>query len=157
MPAARAQVVSSGYRDAQSSLPATAQPIEESSNGYLQRFLFIAWLIVMAISIEAYRHSGMAAAETFTGDIQALSWRAQFNLDFLAHLTLFGVWVAWRHRFEPAGLALGLACVLGGGAFSLANLLCASITAKGMSTPCSWGRNATKPRHYPRIKKPLFQ
>ncbi|HGJ8973811.1 TPA: hypothetical protein ACJX8E_004243 [Pseudomonas aeruginosa] len=94
-------------------------------------FLFIAWLIVMAISIEAYRQSGMAAAETFTGGIQALSWRAQFNLDFLAHLALFGLWLAWRHRFKPAGLALGLACVLGGGAFSLAYLLCASITAKG--------------------------
>ncbi|MCE4071501.1 MULTISPECIES: hypothetical protein [Pseudomonas] len=64
-------------------------------------------------------------------DIQALSWRAPFNLGFLAHLLRFGLWVAWRHRFKPAGLALGLACVPGGGAVSRAHLLCASLTTNG--------------------------
>ncbi|MFV3411210.1 hypothetical protein ACNFH8_02930 [Pseudomonas sp. NY15436] len=97
----------------------------------LRGFLLTAWLIVMAIGIEAYHRNGMAAGETFMSDIQALSWRAQFNLDFLAHLLLFGLWIAWRHHFKPAGLALGLACVLGGGAVSLAYLLCASLTIKG--------------------------
>ncbi|WP_164157777.1 hypothetical protein [Sandarakinorhabdus rubra] len=44
-------------------------------------------------------------------------WQGQFNLDFAFMLTLSGLWVAWRHGFTPAGLALGLVAFLGGALF----------------------------------------
>jgi hypothetical protein len=53
----------------------------------------------------------------FFGAIAGGGWQGQFNLDFLFMLTLSGLWVAWRHRFTPVGLALGLLAFLGGAMF----------------------------------------
>ena len=50
----------------------------------------------------------------FFGDMAAMTWPGQFNLDFFGFLLLSGLWLAWRHHFSPAGLALGVAGVLGG-------------------------------------------
>ena len=43
----------------------------------------------------------------FFGDIAAMTWPGQFNLDFTCLLMFTGLWLAWRHHFSPAGLALG--------------------------------------------------
>lgn len=53
----------------------------------------------------------------FFSAIFAGGWQGQFNLDFAFMLTLSGLWVAWRHRFTPAGLVLGLLAFLGGAMF----------------------------------------
>jgi hypothetical protein len=53
----------------------------------------------------------------FFGAIAGGGWQGQFNLDFAFMLTLSGLWVAWRHRFTPAGLGLGLLAFLGGAMF----------------------------------------
>jgi len=53
----------------------------------------------------------------FFGAIVGGGWQGQFNLDFLVLLTLSGLYVSWRHRFTPAGLALGLLAFLGGAMF----------------------------------------
>ncbi len=50
-------------------------------------------------------------------DLAEMAWPGQFDLDFLFMLTFSGLWVAWRHRFSPAGLGLGLAAFLGGALF----------------------------------------
>lgn len=94
-------------------------------------FLIVGWLAVAVVTVLAIGSQGMVAGELFFADIRALSWRAQFNVDFLFHLLLFGLWVAWRHRFRPAGIVLGLLCVLGGGIASFAYLLVASVQVKG--------------------------
>ena len=44
------------------------------------------------------------------------------------------LWVAWRHRFSGAGLALGLLALFGGAFFLTAYLLVASVRAKGDAT-----------------------
>ena len=43
-----------------------------------------------------------------------MGWPGQFNLDFMCMLTLSGLWVAWRHHFSGAGIALGLLAFFGG-------------------------------------------
>ncbi len=53
----------------------------------------------------------------FFGAIAGGGWQGQFNLDFLFMLTLSGLYVGWRHRFTPTGLALGLLAFLGGAMF----------------------------------------
>lgn len=61
----------------------------------------------------------------------AMTWPGQFNLDFFCFLLLSGLWLAWRHDFSPAGLALGLVALFGGMLFLSAYLLIATGTAAG--------------------------
>ncbi len=108
----------------------------------LALFSATGWLVVLAASVAAFQQEGMNAGKMFFADIAQLGWRAQFNLDFLLHLLLFATWVAWRHRCRLGGLALAAGCVLGGGLFSLAYLLCAALRAKGDTKRLLLGENA---------------
>jgi hypothetical protein len=74
---------------------------------------------------------GPGLLEVFFGDMAAMGWPGQFNLDFMSLLALSGLWVAWRHRFSGAGLALGALAFVGGGLFLTAYLLVVSIQARG--------------------------
>ena len=80
--------------------------------------------------VVAGRH-GMDLVPIFFGDIAKLTWPGQFNLDFLCMLLLSGLFVAHRHRFSPAGIALGLLATVGGSLFLSAYLLVASLRARG--------------------------
>ena len=66
---------------------------------------------------------GMGLFNVFFGDMAAMGWPGQFNLDFMFMLTLSALWVAWRHEFSIAGLGLGLLTFLGGSLF-LTTYLC---------------------------------
>ena len=50
----------------------------------------------------------------FLGDIAAMAWPGQFNVDFTCFLALSAIWVAWRHQFSASGLALGVVAFFGG-------------------------------------------
>ena len=67
----------------------------------------------------------------FCGAISGGGWQGQFNLDFAFMLTLSGLYVGWRHRFTPAGLALGLLAFLGGAMFLSVYLLVQSFRCDG--------------------------
>lgn len=70
----------------------------------------------------------------FFGAIAGGGWQGQFNLDFLFMLTLSGLWVAWRHRFTPAGLGLGLLAFLGGAMFLSVYLFWLSVRSPDVRT-----------------------
>lgn len=93
----------------------------------LFRGVLAAYLLVLATytSVTIARH-GLDLLPVFFGDMAAMTWPGQFNLDFLGFLLLSGLWVAWRHRFTPAGLLLGVVAVFGGMAFLATYLLLAS-------------------------------
>ena len=86
--------------------------------GMFKVFLAVAWLALLVMSVLAFNHDDLSAGQVFVADLQALSWRAAFSTDLMAHLALMALWVAWRHRFSPAGIVLGLLCLLGGALFS---------------------------------------
>ena len=93
-------------------------------------------LIVLFATIVAYTaivisNHGFDLFTVFFGDMSAMAWPGQFNLDFMSMLMLSGIWVAWRHHFSSAGLALGLLAVFGGALFLSAYLFFASLSAKG--------------------------
>lgn len=67
----------------------------------------------------------------FFGDIAAMTWPGQFNLDFTCLLMFSGLWLAWRHHFTPPGLVLGLLGAVGGTAVLAPYLLWASYRAGG--------------------------
>lgn len=98
--------------------------------------LFRIYLAGFAILLTAYtavtvsRH-GFGLLPVFFGDMAQMGWPGQFNFDFMGFLALSAIWVAWRHRFAPAGLALGLLAFFGGMLFLSVYLLIESYRTRG--------------------------
>lgn len=97
---------------------------------------FRTLLLIMMAVLFAYTgivglHHGWNLFPVFFGDIVAMTWPGQFNLDFTCLLLFSGLWLAWRHHFSPTGLALGLLGVVGGTAVLAPYLLWASYRADG--------------------------
>ena len=83
---------------------------------------FRTLLVVIFISILGYTaivaaNHGLGLLAVFFGDIAAMGWPGQFNVDFTGFLTLSALWLVWRHHFSPVGIALGLLGFFGGGLF----------------------------------------
>ncbi|CAG4895623.1 hypothetical protein [Paraburkholderia saeva] len=93
--------------------------------------LCIAWLAALVAGVHAYMTEGMVAGQIFSGDIQALTWRGQFDIDLLGHLIVLALWVAWRNKFRVGGIAMGVLCVLGGGVVSFAYLFVLACANRG--------------------------
>jgi hypothetical protein len=74
---------------------------------------------------------GWGLMPIFFGDMAKMDWPGQFNLDFMFMLTLSALWVAWRHAFSHAGLALALLALVGGASFLTVYLFIISLRAKG--------------------------
>lgn len=98
---------------------------------FFRGFIVVFWSGIAWLTFKAASQEGMVAGEQFISDIQALGWHAQFNIDFLAHLLLMGLWVAWRSGFSVVGIVIGVACVLGGGLVSLLYILVVSAHCRG--------------------------
>jgi hypothetical protein len=97
---------------------------------------FRTLLVVIFVTIAAYTaivasNHGLGLLPVFFGDMARMGWPGQFNLDFLCMLTLSGLWVAWRHHFTGAGIALGLLALFGGALFLSAYLLVVSLREQG--------------------------
>lgn len=105
-----------------------------------QLFLTAAFIAIAVYTGFVIAHHGWNLLPVFFGDIAALNWPGQFNLDFLGFLLLSGLWVSWRHGFSAAGLALGVVAVFGGMPFLCAYLLIASVRAQGNQQELLLGR-----------------
>ena len=81
--------------------------------------LFRLFLLACLIAITVYTgvtiaHHGMNLMPVLMGDIAAMAWPGQFNVDFTCFLALSALWVSWRHQFSTGGLALGVLAFFGG-------------------------------------------
>jgi len=86
--------------------------------------------IVGYTSVTIVRH-GWNLMPVFFGDMAAMTWPGQFNLDFFTFLLLSALWVSWRNRFSIGGLVLGVFAVLGGMLFLSIYLLVLSYRTRG--------------------------
>jgi hypothetical protein len=107
--------------------------------------LFRIFLVTIIAAVGVYTaiviaHHGMGLYPIFFGDIAAMSWPGQFNLDFLCFLIMSGVWVAWRHAFSVGGLVLGFAAFNLGAPFLAAYLLVESYRNNGDSAAILLGK-----------------
>lgn len=89
---------------------------------------FRIFLLALFISIVAYTlvtglTHGWNLVPVFIGDMAEMSWRGQFNFDFMTFLLLTGVWVAWRNGFTVRAIALGAAASVLGMTFLSAYLI----------------------------------
>lgn len=94
-------------------------------------FLVATWLGLMGYTAIVIQNHGPDLVTVFFGDIAAIAWPGQFNLDFTIMLALSAIWVAWRHRFSALGLLLALTAQFGGSAFLLLYLLVLSVQNRG--------------------------
>ncbi len=93
--------------------------------------LIVLWALIAGYTTIVISNHGMGLLSVFFGDMAAMGWPGQFNLDFMSLLTLSALWVAWRHHFSTAGLALGALALFGGGLFLTTYLFVVSIQAGG--------------------------
>jgi hypothetical protein len=98
--------------------------------------LFRTMLVVLCAILTVYTviviaNHGIGLFAVFFGDIAAMAWPGQFNLDFSMLLLLSATWVAWRHQFSPGGLALALVAAVGGALFLTLYLLVISFQTQG--------------------------
>lgn len=98
----------------------------------LFRLLLAMFFVVLcAYTIIVIKNHGWDLLAVFFGDMAAMTWAGQFNLDFMGFLGLSALWTAWRHHFSPVGLALALLAFFGGMAFLCVYLILVSIQVKG--------------------------
>ncbi len=94
-------------------------------------YLAAMWLAIFLYTAVVIAAHGANLFPVFFGDIARLGWPGQFNLDFMFLLSLSSLWVAWRHRFTPRGLALAALMAIGGTAVLCIYLLIVSVQVKG--------------------------
>jgi hypothetical protein len=102
--------------------------------------LVLLWVATAGYTGIVISSHGTGLFAVFFGDIASMGWPGQFNLDFTCLLLLSALWVAWRHHFSAAGLALGALAFFGGAFFLTAYLLVASLVARGATTELLLGR-----------------
>ena len=90
-----------------------------------------------AVTVSAH---GLNFYPDYFGDLGAMGWPGQFNLDFTFLLVLAALWIAWREHFAPIGLAIGAAVFFGGALVVCAYLLVASLSAGGNASVLLLGR-----------------
>ena len=89
---------------------------------------FKALLVVMAAGLLIYTllavsNEGVNLFATTLPSVLQFGWQGQFHLDFVTYLMLSGLWVAWRHEFSGAGIALAVGASLIGIMFLAVYLL----------------------------------
>jgi len=77
-------------------------------------FLLACLAVIVGYTSVTIAGHGWNLLPVFFGQMAAMGWPGQFNLDFFCFLLLSGLWVAWRGSFRPAAIALGLVAVFGG-------------------------------------------
>jgi len=97
----------------------------------LRLLLSLMLLVVVAYTGVVIARHGADFLPVFVGDMAAMGWAGQFNLDFLCMLLLSALWVAWRHRFSAGGLALAVLAGVGGTPFLCIYLLVESVRQRG--------------------------
>lgn len=90
-------------------------------------FLATLFISIVLYTVPVVLNHGFAFQSVFFGDIQQMGWAGQFNVDFLGFLMLSAFWTAWRNRFSPSGLLLGVLALLFGAPFLSAYLLYLSV------------------------------
>lgn len=93
----------------------------------LRTVLVIHLAVLTGYTLVVIQNHGMTLLPVFFGDMAAMAWPGQFNLDFLGFLILSALWTAWRNGFSATGLLLAVIAFFGGMAFLSIYLLILSL------------------------------
>lgn len=93
--------------------------------------LVVLFAVIVVYTVLVSAEHGLDFLPIFFGDIAAMTWNGQFNLDFMGFLALSAMWVAWRNGFAPVGLLLAVVAFFFGVPFLTAYLLVLSFRTDG--------------------------
>ena len=93
----------------------------------LRTVLVVHLAVLTGYTIVVIQNHGMNLLPVFFGDMAAMAWPGQFNLDFMGFLILSAIWTAWRNGFSALGLVLAVIAFFGGMAFLSIYLLILSL------------------------------
>jgi hypothetical protein len=86
-------------------------------------FLIAALGVITVYTAVVVANHGLNLFPAFFGDMAAMGWAGQFNLDFMFMLVPSALWTAWRNGFSAGGLGLGVVAFFGGMPFLYIYLL----------------------------------
>ena len=86
-------------------------------------FLVAALGVITVYTAVVVANHGLNLFPAFFGDMAAMGWAGQFNLDFMFMLALSALWTAWRNGFSAGGLGLAVVAFFGGMPFLCTYLL----------------------------------
>lgn len=107
-------------------------------------FLACFLLVLLVYTVIVATNHGTDLFSVFFGDMLAMNWPGQFNLDFMGFLMLSGLWVVWRNDFTPVGWVLGVFAFLGGMTFLPVYLLFLSFKTNGDMAQMFFGQQLEK-------------
>ena len=93
----------------------------------LRTVLVVHLAVLTGYTIVVIQNHGMNLLPVFFGDMAAMAWPGQFNLDFMGFLVLSALWTAWRNGFSALGLVLAVIAFFGGMAFLSVYMLILSL------------------------------
>jgi len=97
----------------------------------LRLFAFVFLIILVVYTGIVMVNHGANLIPIFFGDMAAMTWPGQFNLDFFGFLILSAMWIGWRHNYSAIGWALIPLALFGGMLFLTIYLLIQSFRMKG--------------------------
>jgi hypothetical protein len=83
----------------------------------LRTVLVLHLAVLTGYTLVVIQNHGMNLLPVFFGDMAAMAWPGQFNLDFMGFLVLSALWTAWRNGFSALGLVLAVIAFFGGMGF----------------------------------------
>ena len=95
----------------------------------LRIFLVVATVAIYALTLIATVKGGLNWPAVAISDLLELSWRSQFNTDFLVHLFLLATWVVWREGATLKAYVYGFLSIVLGGMFSFPYIVYATYKA----------------------------
>jgi hypothetical protein len=85
----------------------------------LKSLLITQTITILCYTFFSFQREGANLFQIFVANITALNWSGQFNLDFSCYLTLSGLWIMWRNKFNSNSILFGIvAMILGIMAFA---------------------------------------
>jgi hypothetical protein len=85
--------------------------------GALQIYFVAVLIIIGAYTGLVIMEYGVNLFPYFFGDMMALTWAGQFNLDFMFMLSFSALWTMWRNQFTLSGIGLGVLAFFFGAPF----------------------------------------
>jgi len=96
----------------------------------LRIVLVVHLALLTAYTAVVIGNHGWNLMPVFFGDMAAMAWPGQFNLDFTGFLALSALWTAWRNNFSALGLLLAVVAFFGGMMFLSVYVLILSLKAR---------------------------
>jgi hypothetical protein len=112
--------------------------------GPLRILLATIFIVVLGYTLVVGARHGWDLLPIFFANIGAMTWNGQFNVDFTGFLVLSATWVAWRHHFSGAGLALAIVAFFGGMLFLSAYLFVVATREHGSAAALLLGQRRAK-------------